>query len=158
MKIEKATAVTLRLKVTDTLGKIIEADKEPVVYLHGGYGNTLPAIEAALEGQEAGFQTTLALEPKDAFGERDEDLMRTIPRDQFPPGVKVGGQLEGHGSDGRAQVFNVSKIKGNVVILDANHPLAGKALRFAIKVVSVRQASSEEIAHQHVHGEHGHHH
>ncbi len=158
MKIEKDTAVTLRLKVTDTLGKIIEADKEPVVYLHGGYGNTLPAIEAALEGQEAGFQTTLALEPKDAFGERDEDLMRTIPRDQFPPGVKVGGQLEGHGSDGRAQVFNVSKIKGSVVILDGNHPLAGKALRFAIKVVSVRQASAEEIAHQHVHGEHGHHH
>ncbi len=158
MKIEKDTAVTLRLKVTDTLGKIIEADKEPVVYLHGGYGNTLPAIEAALEGQEAGFQTTLALEPKDAFGERDEELMRTIPRDQFPPGVKVGGQLEGHGSDGRAQVFNVSKIKGSVVILDGNHPLAGKALRFAIKVVSVRQASAEEIAHQHVHGEHGHHH
>ena len=158
MKIEKDTAVTLRLKVTDTLGKIMEADKEPVVYLHGGYGNTLPAIEAALEGQEAGFQTTLALEPKDAFGERDEELMRTIPRDQFPPGVKVGGQLEGHGSDGRAQVFNVSKIKGSVVILDGNHPLAGKALRFAIKVVSVRQASAEEIAHQHVHGEHGHHH
>ena len=158
MKIEKDTAVTLRLKVSDVLGKLIESDKEPMVYLHGGYGNTLPRIEAALEGQEPGFQTTLALTPEDAFGLRDEELMRTIPRSQFPPGVKVGGQLEGRGSDGREQLFNVSKIKGDVVILDGNHPLAGKALRFAIKVVDVRPATPEEIAHQHVHGEHGHHH
>lgn len=158
MKIEKNTAVTLRLKVSDAQGKLIEDDKEPMVYLHGGYGNTLPKIEEALEGQEPGFQTTLALAPEDAFGLRDEELMRTIPRSQFPPGVKVGGQLEGRGSDGREQIFHVSKIKGQLVILDGNHPLAGKALRFAIKVVDVRLASAEEIAHQHVHGEHGHHH
>ncbi|MEP6965758.1 MAG: peptidylprolyl isomerase [Polaromonas sp.] len=158
MKIEKDTAVTLRLKVSDAQGKVIESDKEPMVYLHGGYGNTLPKIEQALEGQEPGFQATLALAPEDAFGLRDEALLRTIPRSQFPPGVKVGGQLEGRGSDGREQLFNVSKIKGDIVILDGNHPLAGKALRFAIKVVDVRLATAEEIAHQHVHGEHGHHH
>ncbi len=158
MKIEKNTAVTLRLKVTDTLGRLIEDGKEPMVYLHGGYGNILPRIEEALDGQEAGYQATLALAAEDAFGLRDEDLMRTIPRSQFPPGVKVGGQLEGQGSDGRKQVFNVAKIKGDTVILDANHPLAGKALRFNLKVTDVRLASAEEIAHQHVHGEHGHHH
>lgn len=158
MKIEKNTAVTLRLKVTDTLGRTIEDGKEPVVYLHGGYGNILPGIEQALEGQEAGYQATLALAAEDAFGLRDEDLMRTIPRSQFPPGVKVGGQLEGQGSDGRRQVFNVAKIKGDTVILDGNHPLAGKALRFNLKVTAVRPASEEEIAHQHVHGEHGHNH
>lgn len=158
MKIEKNTAVTLRFKVSDAQGKLIEESKDPMVYLHGGYGNTLPKIEEALDGKEPGFQVTLALQPEDAFGLRDEDLMRTIPRGQFPPGVKVGGQLEGQGSDGRVQVFNVVKIKGDIVILDANHPLAGKALRFTLKVIDVRQASEEEIAHQHVHGEHGHHH
>ncbi|MGV8804628.1 MAG: FKBP-type peptidyl-prolyl cis-trans isomerase [Polaromonas sp.] len=158
MKIEKDTAVTLRFKVSDAQGKLIEESKEPMVYLHGGYGNTLPKIEEALQGQEAGFQTVLALAPEDAFGLRDEDLMRTIPRSQFPPGVKVGGQLEGQGSDGRKQVFNVAKIKGDTVILDGNHPLAGKALRFTLKVTDVRAASEEEIAHGHVHGEHGHHH
>ena len=158
MKIEKNTAVTLRFKVSDALGKLIEESKDPMVYLHGGYGNTLPKIEAALEGQEAGFQTTLALAAEDAFGLRDESLMRTIPRTQFPAGVKVGGQLEGRGADGREQVFYVAKIKGATVILDGNHPLAGKALRFTLKVTGVRAASEEEITHGHVHGEHGHQH
>lgn len=158
MKIEKNTAVTLRFKVSDTQGKLIEDSKDPMVYLHGGYGNTLPKIEEALEGKEPGFQVTLTLPPEDAFGLRDEGLMCTIPRSQFPPGVKVGGHLEGQGSDGRVQLLNVVKIKGDIVILDANHPLAGKALRFTLKVMDVRQASEEEIAHQHVHGEHGHHH
>ena len=158
MKIEKNTAVTLRLKVSDATGKLIEENKEPMVYLHGGYGNTLPKIEEALEGREAGYQTTLDLPPEDAFGLRDADLLRTIARSEFPAGVKVGGQLEGRGDDGRQQVFYVSKIKGDTVLLDGNHPLAGKALRFGIKVMGVRAASEEEIAHRHVHGAHGHHH
>ena len=158
MKIEKNTAVTLRFKVADAHGKLIEENKEPMVYLHGGYGNTLPKIEEALQGRETGYQTTLTLSPEDAFGLRDESLLRTIPRSQFPPGVKVGGQLEGRGADGREQIFNVAKIKGDTVILDGNHPLAGKALRFTVKVLGVRLATEEEIAHRHVHGEHGHHH
>jgi len=158
MKIDNNTAVTLQFKVTDLQGKLIEDGKEPSVYLHGGYGNTLPKIEEALNGQEAGYQVTLDLQPQDAFGVRDDSLMRTLPKKQFPPGVKVGGQLEGHGDDGHMMVFNVMKIKGDTVLLDGNHPLAGKALRFAIKVLDVRQASEEEIAHQHVHGAHGHQH
>lgn len=158
MKIEKDTAVTLRFKVADAQGKLLEESSDPMVYLHGGYGNTLAKIEEALEGKEPGFQTILALQPEDAFGLRDESLVRTIPRSQFPPGVKVGGQLEGRGSDGREQVFNVTKIKGEIVLLDGNHPLAGKALRFTLKVTDVRIASQDEITHQHVHGEHGHHH
>ena len=158
MKIEKNTAVTLRFKVSDTQGKVIEDSADPTVYLHGGYGNTLPKIEAALEGQLAGYQITLQLPPEDAFGLRDENLVRTLPKSQFPPGVKVGGQLEGRDDDGREHVFNVVKIKGDTVLLDGNHPLAGKELRFNVKVTGVRAASEEEIAHQHVHGEHGHHH
>ena len=158
MKIEKNTAVTLRYKVTESNGKLLEDGTEPMVYLHGGYGNTFAKIEAALEGQMPGYQTTLELQPQDAFGLRDESLVQTIPKTQFPPGVKVGGQLQGHGDDGQAQVFTVIKIKGDKVMLDGNHPMAGKALRFAVTVTEVRAATEEEITHRHVHGEHGHQH
>ena len=158
MKIEKNTAVTLRFKVSDTQGKVVEQSNEPMVYLHGGYGNTFPKLEEALEGQIPGYQVMLQLQAQDAFGLRDESLLRSLPKTQFPPGVKVGGQLEGRGNDGQVQVFNVMKIKGDTVLLDGNHPLAGKELRFDVKVLDVRAASEEEIAHQHVHGEHGHHH
>jgi FKBP-type peptidyl-prolyl cis-trans isomerase SlyD len=142
MKIAKDTVVTLKYKVAEASGKLIEESKDPMVYLHGGYQNTLPKIEEALDGQEAGFECTLNLQPEDAFGQR----------------VKVGGQLEGRTDDGHPHVFHVMKIKGPEVHLDGNHPLAGKALKFQLKVTGVRAASSEEIAHGHVHGEHGHHH
>ncbi len=158
MKIAKDTAVTLRIKATDAQGKVINDGKEPMSYLHGGYGNTLPKIEEALEGQEAGYAVNLALEAADAFGERDESLVRTIPKSEFPPGVKVGGQLQGTDDEGHRQVFQVVKIKGPEVILDGNHPMAGKALRFSLKVEEVRAATDVEISHGHVHGAHGHHH
>ena len=158
MKIEKNTAVSLRFKVSELTGKVVEESKEPMVYLHGGYGNTLPKLEEALDGQLPGYEIKLDLQPEDAFGVRDEGLLRSLPKTQFPPGVKLGGQLEGRGDDGQVQIFTVMKIKGDTVLLDGNHPLAGKALRFDVKVLDVRVASEEEIAHQHVHGEHGHHH
>ena len=158
MKIAKDTVVTLKVRVAEAGGKLIEDSREPMVYLHGGYHNTLPKIEEALEGREAGYECTLNLQPEDAFGQRDEALVRVIPKSEFPPGVKVGGQLEGRTDDGQPHVFHVMKIKGPEVHLDCNHPLAGKALKFALKVTGVRAASAEEIAHGHVHGEHGHHH
>ena len=158
MKIEKDTVVTLRYKVADANGKLVEESREPMVYLHGGYANTLPKIEAALDGREAGYEVSLQLKPEDAFGNRDETLVRTIPKQEFPPGVKVGGQLEGHTDAGQPHVFHVMKIKGDTVFLDGNHPLAGKALRFHLKVTAVRKATTEEIEHRHVHGAHGHHH
>ena len=156
MHITKDTAVTLTYKVTSPQGKPL--DSGSLAYLHGGYDGIFPKVEAALDGQEPGFATTLELSAEDAFGAHDASLVRTIPKSEFPPGVKVGGRLQGAGADGQPQVFNVVKIKGDTVILDANHPLAGKALRFTLKVTDVRLASEEEIAHQHVHGEHGHHH
>lgn len=158
MKIQKDTVVTLTLKVADAKGKLIEQSDEPMAVLIGGYGNTLPAVEAALEGQEAGFQTTLNLTPETGFGERDETLLISIAKKDFPPGVKVGGQLQMRGEDGQAQIFNVAKIKGDQVLLDGNHPLAGLSLRISIKVVSVRAATEEEVTHGHAHGDHGHHH
>ena len=159
MQIARNTVVTLTYKVADaTSGKLLEAPRDPMVYLHGGYDNTLPKIESALEGKAPGYQVTLALAPEDAFGTRDESLVRTIPKSEFPPGVKVGGQLEGRDDQGEVQVFHVRKIKGPQVLLDGNHPLAGLALRFSLKVTEVRAATEEEIAHRHVHGAHGHQH
>jgi FKBP-type peptidyl-prolyl cis-trans isomerase SlyD len=156
MNISKDAAVTLTYKLTDLLGKPLDSGN--LAYLHGGYDGIFPMIEAVLEGQAAGFSTTLDLQATDAFGERDESLVRTIPKSEFPPGVKVGGQLQGLGDDGQPQVFNVLKIKGQQVMLDGNHPLAGKALRFSLKVAGVRAATPDEITHRHVHGEHGHQH
>ena len=158
MKIAKDSVVTLQYKMADAQGKLIEASAKSMTYLHGGYENTLPKIEEALDAKEPGYQVTLALQPQDAFGERDERLAKTISRSDFPPGVKVGGQLEGSTDDGHQQLFNVVKIKGDKVLLDGNHPLAGKALRFSLKVTGVRPATQEEITHRHVHGEHGHQH
>jgi len=158
MKIEKNTAVTARFKVTELAGKLLDDGKQPTAYLHGGYGNVPPKIEEALEGQAAGYEVTLDLQPQDAFGEYDENLLQTISRSQFPPGVKVGGQLEGKDREGHVRAFVVKKIKGQEVFLDGNHPLAGTGLRFAVTVISVRAASEEEVTHGHVHGDGGHHH
>ena len=156
MNIEKDTVVTLRYKVADALGKLIEESREPMVYLHGGYGNTFPKIEAALAGRMPGYEVTLKLAAEDAFGRRDEQLARTIPKSEFPTGIKVGGHLEGRADDGTELLFTVMKIKGDTVFLDGNHPLAGKELRFHLAVTGVRAATEEEIAHRHAHGAHGH--
>jgi len=156
MNITKDTAVTLKYALTDAKGKPRGSDT--TAYLHGGYENLFAKIEAALEGQTVGFSVTVDLSVEEAFGPRDESLVRTIPKAEFPPGVKVGGTLEGVNDRGEPAVFTVVKIKGPVVHLDGNHPLAGEALRFACKVMAVRQATSEEITHGHVHGDHGHHH
>ena len=158
MQISKDSAVTLRLKVVDSQGQVIQDGKAPIAYLHGGYGNLIDKLESELEGKSVGFRGRWTLGPAEGFGERDESLMQTIPKTQFPPGVKVGGQLEGRTADGRETVFTVVKIKGPQVILDGNHPLAGKTLDISVEVLEVRAATAEEIAHGHVHGAHGHHH
>ena len=155
MNITKDTAVTLAYKLTTPQGKPLDAGT--TAYLHG-HGNLFDKAEAALEGQPVGHSVTIDLAPTEAFGERDESLMRTIPRSEFPPGVKVGGQLQGAGPDGRTVVYNVVKIKGPEVHLDGNHALAGHAIRFAATVKAIRPATAEELAHGHVHGAHGHHH
>jgi FKBP-type peptidyl-prolyl cis-trans isomerase SlyD len=158
MKIGKDTVVTMHYKVVNAQGQLLDKAEEPTSYLHGGYENTLPKIEEALEGQEVGFETTLKLAAADAFGERDEALVQTISKKDFPPGVKVGGQLRGRTPEGQEHVFTVMKIKGDQVILDGNHPWAGQNLSLSLKVLEVRAASAEEVTHRHAHGAHGHHH
>ena len=156
MNITKDTAVTLRYTLTDAKGKLRESNT--IDYLHGGYDSLFPKVEAALEGRTVGFAVTVDLAVDQAFGPRDESLVRTIPKSEFPPGVKLGGTLEGVSDGGVPMMFHVMKIKGPVVHLDGNAPLAGEALRFACKVMAVRPATAEEIAHRHVHGGHGTHH
>lgn len=162
MKIAKNTVVTLHYKLSDAQGNLIEESREPMVYLHGGYENTLPKIEEALEGKDVGYQTTIQVEPEDAFGEYDPNLIKIEPRSRLPEPVEIGMQFEGTPDEGEAGedslIFTVTDIADDKVVLDGNHPLAGMALRFALDVADVREASEDEIAHQHVHGEHGHHH
>ena len=155
MNITKDTAVTIAYRMTSPQGKPLDAGT--TAYLHG-HDNLFDKAEAALNGQAVGHSVTIDLTPAEAFGERDESLMRTIPKSEFPPGVKVGGQLQGAGPDGRTVVYNVVKIKGPEVHLDGNHALAGHAIRFAATVKAIRPATAEELAHGHVHGAHGHHH
>lgn len=161
MKIAKNTVVTVNYTLSDAQGNLIEEGQEPMVYLHGGYENTLPKIEEALEGKEAGFQTTIQVEPEDAFGEYDAELVKVEPRNKLPTPLEVGMQFEGSpdedDEDSEALIFTVTDIADDKVVLDGNHPLAGMALRFSLDVIEVRAASDEEIAHGHVHGEHGHH-
>ena len=161
MNITKDTAVTLNYTIHELLqgglaGKLL--DKGDVAYLHGGYQNIFDKVEAALEGKKKGDKLTVDMSMEEGFGPRDESLLRTIPKGEFPPGVKVGGQLRGTNDQGLPQIYNVVKIKGPVVHLDGNHPLAGHALRFTGTVTEVRAAEAVEIEHRHVHGGHGHHH
>ena len=161
MQIAKDTVVTLHYKLSDAQGNLIEESQDPMVYLHGGYQNTLPKIEEALDGKVAGYQVTIQVEPEDAFGEYDADLVKIEPREVLPEPLEIGMQFEGSPQDdepGDSRIFTVTDIADGKVVLDGNHPLAGIALRFALNVIEVRAASKEEVAHGHVHGPHGHHH
>ena len=162
MKIAKNTVVTVDYILKDAQGDLIEEGREPMVYLHGGYENTLPKIEEALEGKAVGFEGTIHVEPEDAFGDYDPNLVKIEPRNRLPTPLEVGMQFEGspdtEDDDEPPMIFTVTDIADDKVVLDGNHPLAGIALRFTLKVKDVREATEEEIAHEHVHGPHGHHH
>jgi FKBP-type peptidyl-prolyl cis-trans isomerase SlyD len=155
MKIAKNTVVTVNYTLSDAQNNLLEEDGDPIIYLHGGYENTLPPIENALDGREVGFSVTIQVEPEDAFGEYDPDLIKIESRDQLPTPLEVGMQFEGvpegAGEDYEPIIFMVTDIADDKVVLDGNHPLAGIALRFALSVVEVRVATKEEIEHQHPH-------
>ena len=160
MKIAKDTVVTVNYKLSDAQNNLIEEGSQPMVYLHGGYENTLPKIEEELDGKEVGYASTLQVEPDDAFGDYDAELVKVEDRKLLPEPLEVGMQFEGmaDGADDEPMIFTVTEIADDKVVLDGNHPLAGMALRFELSVVDVREATEEEIAHGHVHGAHGHHH
>jgi len=159
MKIVKNTVVSLAYKLSDAQGNLIEESDEPMVYLHGGYDGTFPKIEEALDGQEPGFATQIQLEPTDAFGEYDPELVKIETRGRFPEPLEVGMQFEGTPEEGDddldALIYTVTDVAEDKIVLDGNHPLAGMALRFDLTVADVREATPEEIEHEHAHGADG---
>jgi len=159
MQILKNTVVTLQYKVTDSDGNLIDDGKNPLVYLHGGYDGIFPAIEEALHGKSVGDTFQLKLQPEDAFGDYDEQLVMIEDISQFPENIEVGMAFERVGDEGEDDmVYRITDIADGKVVVDGNHPLAGMALVFEGKIAGVRPATPEELSHGHVHGPGGHHH
>ena len=131
--------VALRVEMHDAQGVPLQPASD-ITYLHGGYGELLEALEHALEGKGAGESLRVQLEPDQAFGEYDADLVRVEAAERYGAGLAVGMEVE---EDSR--LYTVTDIAAGKAVLDGNHPLAGMALRFNCQVVSVRSASAEEI-------------
>ena len=160
MQIGRNTVVTLDYRVTDSDGNLIDAGEQPLVYLHGGYGGIFEKIESELDGQSVGFQKDIRLQPEEAFGEYDAELVEVEERELFPDNIEIGMQFEraSEDTDEDGMLFTITDIAEGKVVVDGNHPLAGLALVFSCTVGAVRAATSEEIDHGHVHEGHGGHH
>ena len=144
--IAENTVVELAVDLYDAQGALLQAGEEPLVYLHGGYGGLLDALERALDGKSAGDVVRVHLEPEQAFGEYDPALLRVEPRGRYGEGLGIGMQVEDAFDDGEPRLYTVTDLADEKVVLDANHPLAGMALNFACRVLAVRAASAEELA------------
>jgi FKBP-type peptidyl-prolyl cis-trans isomerase SlyD len=146
MQIAKDTVVALDVHLSDVHGNLIQQSAEAVQYLHGGYDGIFPVVEEALQGRSPGEKVQVRLEPEDAFGEYDAELVRMAERAQFPPELEVGMQFEQEsGTEDELLIYTVTDVAGDKVVLDGNHPLAGMALNFACTVVSVRAATAGEM-------------
>lgn len=160
MRAGKDTVVSISYRLTTLAGELLEEapPESPAAYLHGGYDGVFPRLEAALEGKEPGSEAEVVLEPEDAFGEYDADLVRVEDAASFPGEIEVGMQFEGSSEDGRHHLlYTVTDMAEDKVVVDGNHPLAGHSLRIRCRIESVRAALAEEVAHGHVHGPDGHH-
>lgn len=161
MLIAEQTVVRFHYTVKDDdSSEVIDSSEnsDPMTYLHGAR-NLIPGLERALEGRQAGDEVEVTIEAADAYGERSEDRVHKVPHaalegvDKVEPGVTVVANTE----QGQVNLVIVD-VADDGVTLDANHPLAGRRLRFNVSVEDVREASQEEISHGHAHGPGGHHH
>jgi len=157
MNIFANTVVSITFKLYDAQNALIEETPEPITYLHGGHSGIFPKVEQALDAKKPGDKVSVTLEPEDAFGDYDPELIRLEAVDKLPPDVAVGGFLVAE-ENNEERVWRVTSIAEGKAVLYGNHELAGMRLRFDATVVEVRPATSEEITHGHVHGPHGHHH
>ena len=157
MQINRGKVVTIDYEVKNSEGETLEDEGTQLAYLHGGFGGIFPKVEEALEGKQVGYEASLTLEPDDAFGEYDADLVRVEPRDRFPKELEVGMQFEGVPGDGEGEpiIYTITDITPEKVVVDGNHRLAGERLWFKCAVTDIRAATEEEIHHGHVHGDHG---
>lgn len=154
MKATKGTVVTVQYTLSKKGGEVLETTvgDEPFEYLHG-YGEIVPGLEKVLEGAEVGFKTNVAIPAADAYGDRDEEAVIEVPRDELPEDIEEGEEIYGDDEEGEPQSFTVMKVTKESVTLDGNHPFAGMDLVFDVEVLGLRQASAEEIEHGHVHVE-----
>lgn len=146
--------VAIHYKLTNDSGEQLDASQdEPLVYLHGAAG-IIPGLENELTGKAAGAEFNVTIKPEEAYGERVEEMIQTVPLAQFPEPDKleIGTQLTGQNEMGQfmAVVTAIDTAAGSFTI-DANHPLAGMTLHFEGKVESVREATEEELSHGHAH-------
>ena len=161
MTIAANKAVSIEYTLTNDDGDVIDssAGGAPLVYLQGA-GNIIPGLEKALDGKAVGDELEVTVEPEDAYGEYSAELVSTLSASMFEgvDQLEVGMQFHASAPDGQMQIVTIRDLDGDDVTVDGNHPLAGQRLTFKVKVVAVRDASEEEVAHGHVHGEGGHQH
>jgi FKBP-type peptidyl-prolyl cis-trans isomerase SlyD len=158
MQIGSQKAVTIDYTLKDDAGEVLDTSegRKPLTYLHG-VGSLVPGLEKALEGKADGDTITVSLPPDEGYGARDERLVRKLPvRKIREPRIQVGGRYPADTPEGPRLVL-VTALQGDYATVDANHPLAGMTLHFQVKVVGVREATAEELAHGHVHEPGGHH-
>jgi FKBP-type peptidyl-prolyl cis-trans isomerase SlyD len=140
------TVVSFNYTLTDDDGAVLDSNErcDPLSYLHG-YNNIIPGLERALEGAAAGERTQVVVEAVDAYGEVDPGAIFELPKDQFPEEVPVapGAWFIGETADGEVPM-TVLQVSDDQVLVDANHPLAGKRLHFDVEIVDVRPASDQE--------------
>ena len=164
--IQPNSHVTLDYVLRGDDGDLLDAsegeDGEPMEYVHG-YGMIVPGLEAALVGLKVGDEREVVVPAEAGYGERDEELVLEIDREEFPDpkAVAVGDEFVAESPDGDEIAMAVVEVKDEVVVVDANHPLAGMTLHYQVKVRQVREATEQEIeeaasdlddAHEHVHG------
>lgn len=148
------SVVSMHYKLTDNDGNVIDSSEgmEPLTYLHGA-GNIIPGLEKALVGKVEKDELTVKVQPAEGYGEILQELVETVPKVAFQgvETIEPGMSFEAQNPDGQMQRIVVKKVEGDMVTVDANHPLAGVELNFDVNIVSVREATEEEISHGHVH-------
>ena len=158
MQVEKNKVVTMHYTGKLSDGTVFDSsqDREPLSFIYG-VGMIIPGLEESIEGLSVGDKKEISnVSPEKAYGERQEEAMQEVSKDQLPQDgeIQVGTQLAAQGPQGMIPV-TVADIKDETVLIDFNHPLAGKELSFDVEIVDVRDATEEELEHGHVHGEGG---
>lgn len=159
MQITQDKAVVLNYTLKDVDGSVLESSvgSEPLAYLHG-HNNIIVGLEKELEGKSQGDSIEATIAPEEAYGERNKDMVQVVDRNLFEGmDVDPGTQFQAQTSQG-VQLVTVVSADDDEVTIDGNHPMAGKTLVFEVEVLEVRDASAEELEHQHVHGPGGHRH
>ena len=144
MRIDDDALVSIDVQMYDAQGNLLERSEEPLTYLHG-HGDIFSRIEDELRGKETGADVSVHIEPEEAFGDYDPELVTVVRVEDLGEGVEVGMRVDGAGIGATAAEYTVTDIAEGMAVLDANHPLAGFALRFEIKVVDVREATPDEL-------------